>query len=63
MIAVKLSGACFDEGGGFKDNLMYDEGSFKNAFIDPVFENDMLKINEKRLLFCKQPFRESGLTR
>ncbi len=41
--------------GVFKDSLLWGEGSFRTAFIDPTFYDNVLKIKEKGLLFYEQP--------
>jgi site-specific DNA recombinase len=41
--------------GVFKDNLLWGNGVFRTAFIDPAFYDNLLKINEKGLLFYEQP--------
>ena len=44
--------------GVFKGNLCYAGGQFRTPFVDPTFEDNILKINEKGLLFYEQPFRK-----
>ena len=41
--------------GVFKDSLLWGNGSFRTAFIDPTFYDNVLKIKEKGLLFYEQP--------
>ena len=48
--------------GVFKDRLLWDDNSFRTAFINPTFKDNMLNINEKGLLFYEQPFRKPGVT-
>ncbi len=48
--------------GVFKDNLVWGEGMFRTAFIDPSFYDNVLKIKEKGLLFYEQPSRILGLS-
>ena len=43
----------------FKGNLAYSEGAFRTPFIDPTFEDNLLILKEKGLLFYEQPFRKS----
>ncbi len=40
--------------GVFKDNLSWGEGMFRTTFIDPIFNDNLLKINKKGLLFYEQ---------
>ncbi len=48
--------------GVFKDNLVWGEGIFRTAYIDPIFYDNLLKINKKGLLFNEQSFQNSGVT-
>lgn len=48
--------------GVFKDNLVWGEGMFRTAFIDPTFNDNILKVKQKGLLFNEQPFKILGLT-
>ena len=47
--------------GVFKDNLLWGDGTFRTAFIHPAFYDNVLKVNEKGLLFYKQPLQFSNL--
>ena len=47
--------------GVFKDNLVLGGGMFRTAFVDPTFYDNVLKVNEKGLLFYEQPFQFSNL--
>ncbi|SOD12399.1 recombinase family protein [Pedobacter xixiisoli] len=44
--------------GMFKDNLVWDRGLFRTNFIDPILQDNILKINKKGLLFNKQSFQK-----
>lgn len=48
--------------GVLKDNLIYANGSFRTAFIDPTFNDNILKVKQKGLLFNEQPFKVLGLS-
>ena len=48
--------------GVFKDNLLWGGGTFRTATIDPTFYDNVLKVNEKGLLFYEQPSSISGIT-
>ncbi|WP_257668284.1 transposase [Parapedobacter tibetensis] len=39
----------------FKGKLAYENGTFRTAFINPVFESNIMKINEKGLLVIEKP--------
>lgn len=39
----------------FKGKLVYENGSFRTAFINPVSESNILKVNEKGLLVVEKP--------
>jgi site-specific DNA recombinase len=43
--------------GVFKQNLVWGEGELRTPLINPVFEDKLLIIKEKGLLFYEQPFR------
>jgi len=45
----------------FKDNLFWGEGVLRTKFVDLTFQDNLLKINEKGLLFNEQPFRKSDI--
>lgn len=48
--------------GVFKDNLVWGDDMFRTAFIDPTFNDNILKIKQKGLLFNEQPFKVSGMS-
>ncbi|MEJ2901624.1 hypothetical protein WAE58_04285 [Pedobacter panaciterrae] len=48
--------------GVFKDNLVWGDGMFRTAFIDPTFNDNILKVKQKGLLFNEQPFKVLGLS-
>lgn len=48
--------------GVFKDNLVWGGDMFRTTFIDPTFQDNLVKIKEKGLLFYEQPFLKSGVT-
>ena len=48
--------------GVFKDNLAWGDNMFRTAFIDPTFNDNILKIKQKGLLFNEQPFKVLGLS-
>jgi len=35
----------------FKDNLVWGDDMFRTAFIDPTFNDNILKVKQKWLLF------------
>ncbi|WP_423213034.1 recombinase family protein [Olivibacter jilunii] len=47
--------------GVFKDNLVWGSNMFRTTFINPIFEDNLLKIKEKGLLFYEQPSLKSGI--
>lgn len=47
--------------GVFKDNLYWADGSFRTKFLDLTFHDNLLKVNEKGLLFNEQPFQKSDI--
>ncbi|RZL19582.1 MAG: hypothetical protein EOO89_02920 [Pedobacter sp.] len=48
--------------GVFKDNLVWGDDMFRTAFIDPTFNDNLLKVKQKWLLFNEQPFKVLGLS-
>lgn len=48
--------------GVFKDNLVWGDDMFRTAFIDPTFNDNILKVKQKGLLFNEQPFKVLGLS-
>ena len=48
--------------GVFKDNLAWGDDMFRTTFIDPTFNDNILKFRKKGLLFNEQPFKVLGLS-
>lgn len=44
----------------FKHGLTFREGAFRTIFMHPLFEHNLLILNEKRLLFLEQPGQNFG---